>query len=92
MNDLNSLATPRLMHGVQLHYDEASKRWVLLAPGRVIEIDGVTFSILRLCSGDHTVESIVAKFADEFHLRTNEVYDDIVSMIDELIDDQVLVA
>jgi pyrroloquinoline quinone biosynthesis protein D len=62
-------AIPRLPRGVRLRQDETRGGWVLLAPERILQPDGVAVEILTRVDGQSSlaeiVDSLVAAFSAE---------------------------
>ena len=57
---LDLAGKPRLPRGVRLKHDEQRGEWILLAPERLLKLNAVSVEILKRCTGEATVEAIVA--------------------------------
>jgi pyrroloquinoline quinone biosynthesis protein D len=82
---------PRLPRGVRLVHNEAQGGWVLLAPERVFKADSVAVEILKRCSGEASVETIVDDLAKAFAgAPRDRIYADVVKLIGGLADKKLL--
>jgi pyrroloquinoline quinone biosynthesis protein D len=82
---------PRLAPGVRLHFDAARGAWVLLAPERVIEMEGPASEILQRCDGSRTVEQIIDELAVVYTAARAEIAGDVTEMLAELAAKRMLV-
>jgi len=82
---------PRLPRGVRLVHNEAQGGWVLLAPERVFKADAISVEILKRCTGEASVETIVDDLAKAFTgaLR-DRIHADVVKLIGGLADKKLL--
>jgi coenzyme PQQ biosynthesis protein PqqD len=78
---IDTQAKPRLPRGVRLREDKVRGRWVLLAPERIFEIDGIGVEILKRCDGEATVNEIVIDLARSFHADVTQVAPDVDAFI-----------
>jgi pyrroloquinoline quinone biosynthesis protein D len=84
-------AKPRLPRGVRLTHNEAQGGWVLLAPERVFKADAITVEILKRCTGDATVASIVDDLAQTFAGAPRErIHGDVVTLLGGLKEKKLL--
>ena len=83
-------ARPRLPHGVRLVHSEAQGGWVLLAPERVFKADAVTVEILKRCTGEATLDSIVDDLARAFAAPRERIHADVVNLLGSLADKKLL--
>jgi coenzyme PQQ biosynthesis protein PqqD len=60
-------AVPRLPRGVRLSYDEARKRWLLLAPERLYELNDVALAVLKLVDGQRSLAAIAGELARTYN-------------------------
>jgi len=81
---------PRLPRGVRLVNNEAQGGWVLLAPERVFKADAIAVEILKRCTGEASVQSIVDDLAKSFNAPRERVYADVVKLIGGLADKKLL--
>jgi pyrroloquinoline quinone biosynthesis protein D len=76
---------PRLAPGVRLHFDKTRDAWVLLAPERVIELEGPAHDIARLCDGTRTLDQIVDTLAVQYTADRAEIAGDVADTLAELV-------
>src|SRR5665647_1060346 len=71
-----------LCTSVRLVHNEAQGGWVLLAPERVFKADAIAVEILKRCSGEASVETIVDDLAKAFAgAPRDRIYADVVKLI-----------
>ena len=85
-------ARPRLPRGVKLRHDDARKRWTLLAPERIFEVDAVAAAVLELCDGERDLAGIVAELAARYNAPAAVIEKDVTAMLTDLKDKRVLEA
>ncbi|HEY2758589.1 MAG TPA: pyrroloquinoline quinone biosynthesis peptide chaperone PqqD [Pseudolabrys sp.] len=84
-------ARPRLPRGVRLTHNEAQGGWVLLAPERVFKADAITVEILKRCTGEATVASIVDDLVQTFAGAPRErIHGDVVTLLGGLKEKKLL--
>lgn len=59
-------ARPRLAPKVRLRWDRKDGRYMLLYPERGLVLNGTAAEVVKLCTGEHTVASIVAQLAGQY--------------------------
>lgn len=84
MTSLTQHSRPTFARGVRLRDDPITGEPVLLYPEGVLELDETTHDIVRRCSGDATLESIVSELADEYEIDAGTLRDDVVECLDQL--------
>jgi len=57
---------PRLAPKVRLRFDSASNQFLLLRPERAMALDATATDIVRLCTGERTVEGIIAELCNKY--------------------------
>jgi pyrroloquinoline quinone biosynthesis protein D len=67
---------PRLPCGVRLRHDAIRKRWVLLAPERIFEIDDTGVEILKRCDG-RSLEDMLQDLATAFSVKPEDIRGDV---------------
>jgi pyrroloquinoline quinone biosynthesis protein D len=67
---------PRLPRGVRLRHDAIRKRWVLLAPERIFEIDDTGVEILKRCDG-RSLEDMLQDLATAFSVKPEDIRGDV---------------
>jgi len=83
-------ARPRLPRGVRLMHSEAQGGWVLLAPERVFKADNITVEILKRCTGEATLGTIVDDLAKTFAAPRERIHADVVQLLSGLADKRLL--
>jgi coenzyme PQQ biosynthesis protein PqqD len=83
-------AIPRLPRGVRLQHDQVRGAWLLLGPERVMKPDPIAVEILRRCTGEATVEAIVADLARTFAVDAGTVGKDVRSFLGGLIEKRMI--
>ena len=83
-------AQPRLPHGVRLVHNEAYGGWVLLAPERVFKADPIAAEIVKRCTGDATVGSIVDDLAKTYSAPHERILADVSALLRRLADSRLL--
>jgi len=81
---------PRLPRGVRLVNSEAHGGWVLLAPERLFKADAVAAEILKRCTGDATLGSIVDDLASVYGAPRERVLADVSALLQGLVDKKLL--
>lgn len=83
-------ARPRLPRGVRLVHNEAHGGWVLLAPERLFKADAIAAEILKRCTGDATVDSIVDELAVTYSAPRERILADVSALLHGLADKKLL--
>jgi len=83
-------SVPRLPRHVRLHFDPVRQAWALLSPEKVLWPDEVSLSILRLCDGQRTIESISQTLAVEYEADAQEIQADVLAFAQDWSDRMVL--
>ncbi len=76
--------------GVRLHFDTTRNAWVLLAPERVIDLEGPASDILQRCDGVRTVDQIIDELAVIYTAERTEIAGDVIDMLAELVAKRML--
>jgi pyrroloquinoline quinone biosynthesis protein D len=83
-------AKPRLPRGVRLVHNEAQGGWVLLAPERVFKADAVAAEIVKRCTGEATLDTIVDDLAKAFNAPRERILIDVTALLRGLADKKLL--
>jgi pyrroloquinoline quinone biosynthesis protein D len=83
---LSASSRPQLGRHVKLRMDETRKRWVLLAPERLLTPSDTAVAVLQLCDGGRSIDDIAAKLAAEFDAPPKAIIDDILPVLQDLAD------
>jgi pyrroloquinoline quinone biosynthesis protein D len=89
---IGEASIPRLARGVRLRFDEARKRWTVLAPERVLVPDEIALEILKRVDGAASVAAIADALAAQYQAPRGEVGADVAQMLQDLADKGMIVA
>ena len=81
---------PRLQRGVRLTHSEAHGGFVLLAPERIFKADAIAAEILKRCTGEATLDSIVDELATTFNAPRERIYADVTGLLGGLVQKKLL--
>ena len=84
------IARPRLPRGVRLIHAEAHGGWVLLAPERLFKADAIAADILKRCTGDATLGSILDDLARIYSAPRERILADVSVLLQQLADKKLL--
>jgi pyrroloquinoline quinone biosynthesis protein D len=90
LKEIHAQSRPHLPRGVRLKRDEARKRWTLLAPERIFEIDDTAATVLELCDGERDLKAIFAELAERYNAPSAVIEKDVVAMLADLKAKRVL--
>jgi pyrroloquinoline quinone biosynthesis protein D len=93
VSDTNAIgddARPRLPRGVRLTHNEAQGGWVLLAPERIFKADAVAAEILKRCTGEATLTTIVDDLAAAFNAPRERIHADVSKLLLGLAEKKLL--
>ncbi|MDQ8727172.1 pyrroloquinoline quinone biosynthesis peptide chaperone PqqD [Bradyrhizobium sp. LHD-71] len=82
---------PRLADSATLRWDKVRDKWVLQSPERLFFPDDVAVSVISLCDGQRTLQSITDELAREFDAPATAIYDDTVELLKGLAAEGVIV-
>jgi pyrroloquinoline quinone biosynthesis protein D len=83
-------ARPRLPRGVRLVNSEAHGGWVLLAPERLFKADAIAAEILKRCTGDATLGSIVDDLARAYAAPRERILADVTTLLQGLVEKKLM--
>src|SRR5262244_2323574 len=83
-------ARPRLPRGVRLVHSEAQGGWVLLAPERVFKADAIAVEIVKRCTGEATLATIVDDLAKTYSAPRERILTDVTALLRTLADKKLL--
>ena len=90
LKEIHAESRPHLPRGVRLKRDEARRRWTLLAPERIFEVDDTAATVLELCDGERDLAAIVAELAARYAAPSSVIEKDVVAMLADLKTKRVL--
>ncbi len=76
---------PVLPRGVRLKFDAVRDVWVLLAPERMIKLNPVSVEILKRCTGDSDLATIIDDLAKTFDAPRERIAADVEAMLGQLV-------
>ena len=94
MNDAPKVeeeSVPAFVRGVRLHNDEARDQWVLLAPERMLKLDGIAVEILKRVDGESDLGAIVDDLCATFEAERGQVLNDCSAFLQQLVDRRMVV-
>ena len=71
-------------------HNEAQGGWVLLAPERVFKADAIAAEILKRCTGEATLGSIVDELAKTFSAPRERILADVSALLRGLAEKRLL--
>jgi pyrroloquinoline quinone biosynthesis protein D len=83
-------SSPRFPHHVRLSFDEVRRKWVVLAPEKVLWPDEVSVDILKLCDGQRTIGDIVDELATIYEGDRETMVNDVTEFLQQWSDDLLL--
>ena len=76
---------PRLAAKARLRWDRKAERWMLLYPERGLVLNPTAADVVQLCTGEHTVDTIVDRLAEKYTTQTREALEqEIVTFLGRL--------
>jgi coenzyme PQQ biosynthesis protein PqqD len=76
---------PRLAAKARLRWDRKAERWMLLYPERGLVLNPTAADVVQLCTGEHTVDTIVEKLAEKYTTQPREALEqEIVTFLGRL--------
>lgn len=63
---------PQLAAKARLRWDRKGEQWMLLYPERGLALNATAADVVRLCTGELTVEAIVEKLAEKYTSQPRE--------------------
>ncbi len=84
MNSLDEQSRPRLARGVRLKTDPITEEPLLLFPEGVLPLDDITHDILRRCTGEATLQSIISSLAEEYESDVETIRSDVCECLVQL--------
>lgn len=88
---VDEASVPAFPRGVELRRDAARRRWVMLAPERVLVPDASALDILLLCDGRTSVIKIVDQLEKKYAADRNVILKDVLAALQNLMDKRFLI-
>ncbi|HKU41812.1 MAG TPA: PqqD family peptide modification chaperone [Polyangiales bacterium] len=84
---MDDSARPKLSSEACLRFDRHLQRYFLVAPESGVLLSGNAASIVRLCTGEHTVEQIVQRLCGGRDVsRRDDLARDVRALLDDLLE------
>jgi coenzyme PQQ biosynthesis protein PqqD len=86
-SEIDATAKPRLSHKVRLRFDRRTGRYLLLYPERGLELSKTATEIVRLCTGELTVDDMAQRLARTYRdVAPVEITQDVRDFLQALAD------
>lgn len=72
---------PKLSRRFRLQFEEAQKRWVLLYPEGMVQLNDSAAEILKRCDGERCLAAIVEELETSFNVQ--DLKPQVVSLLEE---------
>ena len=69
---ISAATRPRLAAKARLRWDRKDERWMLLYPERGLVLNPTAADVVRLCTGELTVDTIVERLAAKYPAQPRE--------------------
>ena len=83
---ISEASRPHLARHAKLKFDETRRRWVILAPERVLAPDDIAVEILQLCDGVRSVADMIDQLAEKYTADRDAIGADVIAMLQDLAD------
>jgi pyrroloquinoline quinone biosynthesis protein D len=83
---VSETSRPVLPRHARLKFDETRRRWVILAPERVLAPDEIAVEILQLCDGARNVAQMIDQLAAKYAAERAAIGADVIAMLQDLAD------
>ena len=83
---VSEASRPTLPRHARLKFDDTRKRWVILAPERVLAPDEIAVEILQLCDGARSVAEMIDHLASKYTAERGAIGADVIAMLQDLAD------
>jgi len=83
---VSETSRPVLPRHARLKFDDTRKRWVILAPERVLAPDEIAVEILQLCDGARNVAQMIDQLAAKYTAERGAIGADVIAMLQDLAD------
>lgn len=69
---ISAESRPRLAEKARLRFDRKGQQYLLLFPERGLALNPTAAEILKLCTGEHTVEAIIERLLETYDTQPRE--------------------
>ena len=77
---------PRIASKARLRYDRRDNRYMLLYPEKGLVLNPAAAEIAKLCTGEHSVASIVSQLASRYGKDAAEIEGEVMKFLSALSD------
>lgn len=70
---ISAESRPRLAEKARLRFDRKARQYLLLFPEKGLALNATAVEILKLCTGEHTVEAIIDRLLRAFDGQPRDV-------------------
>jgi coenzyme PQQ biosynthesis protein PqqD len=78
---LSASSRPRLAAKARLRFDRKTERYMLLYPEKGMVLNPTAADVLQLCTGEHTVASIVERLAAKYGQDPGQVEREVLQFL-----------
>lgn len=82
---ISAESKPHLPRGMHLKHDATRDEWLLMAPERVLKLNGAAVEILKRCDGNATLDDIVDELAVAFTADRDRIETDVRALLADLV-------
>ncbi|SHK46447.1 pyrroloquinoline quinone biosynthesis peptide chaperone PqqD [Halomonas caseinilytica] len=90
MTEIQESDIVRIPRGVRLREDKQRGGWVLLAPERVFQLDGIAQAVIGHVDGERRVGEIVDRLCEAYQAPRERIAEDVIAMFAGLVEKRVL--
>jgi pyrroloquinoline quinone biosynthesis protein D len=83
---LSASSRPRLAPKARLRFDRKTERYMLLYPEKGMVLNPTAADVLQLCTGEHTVASIVERLAARYGQDARQVEREVLQFLGTMAD------
>src|SRR5438128_4170680 len=83
---VSEASRPHLARHARLKFDETRRRWVILAPERVLAPDEIAVEVLQLCDGTRSVEAMIDQLAAKYTAERGAIATDVIPILQDPAD------
>jgi coenzyme PQQ biosynthesis protein PqqD len=83
---MRSSSRPRLAAKARLRFDRKAERYMLLYPEKGMVLNPTAADVLHLCTGEHTVDAIVARLVEKYGQETAQVEREVMTFLGQMAD------
>lgn len=83
-------SVPSLPAHIRLQFDDLRKKWVVLAPERVLWPDDVSIDIIKKCTGTGSAGEIIDQLAQDYNADRAVIETDVIEFLQDWSDKRLL--